>query len=339
MSAVKVAAYWEPHGEGTVRCLLCPHHCRLAPGKRGICLTRQNLDGKLVSLNYCRPVSMAVDPIEKKPLYHFHPGASIFSTGPNGCTLKCAFCQNCEISQEILPARFVPAADLVRATVDSGSLGVAYTYSEPYIWYETIMEVGAGVRKAGLKNVMVTNGYMEPAPLADLLGIVDAMNIDIKSMSPAFYRKLCKAELEPVLRTCEQVKKAGCHLEITNLLITGENDAEDETRSLAAWIAGHLGRNTPLHVSRYFPRHRMQNPATPGQTLLRACRIAAEHLDYVYLGNAGGAEFSDTRCPSCKAVLIRRAGYDTRVTDTLAHDSASGRTSCAACKTEIPVRM
>ncbi|HEX7511547.1 MAG TPA: radical SAM protein, partial [Chitinivibrionales bacterium] len=220
---MKTASYYTPLDSTKLRCDLCPHHCILAEGKRGICLTRRNENGVLVSLNYCRPVSTAVDPIEKKPLYHFFPGSRIFSTGPNGCTFKCLFCQNCEISQDIIPTREIPAASLAEAIIRSGTIGVAYTYSEPYIWFETIMDTAPLVKNAGLKNVMVTNGFMEPAPLAKLLSVIDAMNIDIKSIRPDFYKKLCKATLEPVLRTCETVKKK-CHLEITNLIIPQEND-------------------------------------------------------------------------------------------------------------------
>jgi pyruvate formate lyase activating enzyme len=165
----KQAAYYHEKSAEGLQCDLCPHHCVLIEGKRGICLTRQNIGYELISLNYLRPVSMNIDPIEKKPLYHFYPGSEIFSSGPNGCTFKCSFCQNCEISQDILPVKEISSEDFVDAIVKSNTIGIAYTYSEPYIWFETIMEIGHIIKSKGLKNVMVTNGYMEPAPLKDLL--------------------------------------------------------------------------------------------------------------------------------------------------------------------------
>jgi pyruvate formate lyase activating enzyme len=327
---MKTAAYFSIPDSSHVRCELCPHHCILADGKRGLCLTRQNLDNRLVSLNYCRPVSTNIDPIEKKPLYHFFPRTEIFSTGPNGCNLTCSFCQNNEISQEILRTTEVPARTMVDAVVNSGSIGIAYTYSEPYIWFETIMEVGAKIREHGLKNVMVTNGYMEPAPLADLLTIVDAMNIDIKSMRQEFYRRLCKADLAPVLKTCETVKKH-CHLEITNLIIPNENDSDEELRDLVNFIADTLGKDTPLHFSRYFPRHQMRTAATTADTLMRAWNIAKERLEYVYVGNIDAKEKANTYCPKCNELLIERRGYNIKKNKNLIVSENSNFGRCKTC--------
>jgi pyruvate formate lyase activating enzyme len=319
-----------PDAEKTVRCGLCPHHCLLTDGKTGICLARRNTGGVLYSLVYCRPVSAAVDPVEKKPLYHFFPGSSIFSSGPNGCTFKCQFCQNCEISQTIQPTREIPAAEFADSIINSGTIGIAYTYSEPFVWFETIMEVGAIVKEHGLKNVMVTNGFMEQKPLKDLLTLVDAMNIDIKSMNPGFYRRLCKATLAPVLAACETVKKR-CHLEITNLLIPGENDSEKDIRELVDYIAVHLGKDTPLHFSRYFPRYRMRVSPTPHKSLVRAREIAREKLDYVYLGNVDPDEGSHTCCPSCNTVLVQRYGYSVSVNKDITKDPSSGAATCPVC--------
>ena len=327
---MKKAAYFSIIDNQKIKCELCPHHCVLTEGKRGLCLTRQNIGGELISLNYCRPVSTAVDPIEKKPLYHFFPGSRIFSSGPNGCTFKCLFCQNCEISQEILPTREVSAQSIVEAVLASGTIGMAYTYSEPYIWFETIMEIGPLIREHGLKNVMVTNGFMEPAPLADLLTIVDAMNIDIKSIRPGFYRKLCKARLEPVLKTCEIVKKK-CHLEITNLIIPGENDAIEDIRDLVEYVALNLGRDTPLHFSRYFPRYKMDVPSTDAATLLQAWEIAREKLDYVYIGNMESGDKSNTFCPSCRTLLIRRSGYSVETAKGFKRTDPAKTASCPSC--------
>jgi pyruvate formate lyase activating enzyme len=279
---------------------------------------------------------MSIDPIEKKPLYHFFPGSGIFSSGPNGCTFKCQFCQNCEISQEILPVREIPAKDFADEVINSKTIGIAYTYTEPYIWFETIMEIGPIVKKRGLKNVMVTNGYMEPAPLADLLTVVDAMNIDIKSIRPAFYKKLCKAELEPVLRTCETVKKH-CHLEITNLLIPGENDSPDDVRDLVAYVAENLGKDTPLHLSRYFPRFKMTSPPTPEKSLFDALEIARRDLQYVYVGNIQSSEASNTSCPVCHDVLVKRSGYSIEMAPGLKTKGSGNFALCPKCGVETNI--
>jgi pyruvate formate lyase activating enzyme len=316
--------------EKKVRCDLCPHLCLLTDGKTGICMMRKNEGGVLYTLTYCRPVSTAIDPIEKKPLYHFYPGSSIFSSGPNGCTFKCRFCQNSEISQMIQPTREIPAKTFADMIIKSGTLGIAYTYSEPYIWFETIMEVGKIVRENGLKNVMVTNGFMEPKPLKDLLTVVDAMNIDIKSINPGFYRKLCKARLEPVLKTCEEVKK-NCHLEITNLLIPGENDSQRDIKGLVDYIVVNLGKDTPLHFSRYFPRYMMRVSSTPQESLLLAYEIAREKLDYVYLGNVDCNQESNTYCPSCRKLLIQRNGYSISFGTPLKKNPVANTALCPKC--------
>lgn len=334
---MKKAAYFTSLTDKKVQCTLCPHHCTIADGKHGICLTRQNRNGALYSANYCRPVSTAIDPIEKKPLYHFYPGAAIYSTGPNGCTLKCSFCQNYEISQHILPTREIPLDKFTSSIINSNTKGIAYTYSEPYIWFETIMDIGTKIKDHGLVNVMVTNGYMEPDPLKELLTVVDAMNIDIKSMSQDFYRKLSKGDLAPVLSTCETVKKH-CHLEITNLLITDENDSEEEIGKLVDYIAINLGKDTPLHISRYFPRFKMDSQATSESSLLTACEIAKDKLDYVYLGNIYAGDKANTFCPSCNTLLIKRNGYNTVVTENLIKKSA-GNCVCKECGYTIYVIM
>jgi pyruvate formate lyase activating enzyme len=332
---MKEAAYYSTLPNNRVECSLCPHHCKIPEGKHGFCITRENRGEKLIAANYCRPVSFAVDPIEKKPLFHFCPGSTIFSSGPNGCTFKCSFCQNCEISQEKIDAKEIPSEKIFSLIEQSDSIGVAYTYSEPTIWYETIMDIGPRVKKLGLKNVMVTNGFIEPAPLGDLLTVVDAMNIDIKSMDPTFYKRICKGSLPEVLRACESVKKTGCHLEITHLLIPGENDDPKETASLVDFIATHLGRETPLHISRYFPRYRMDHAPTSEALLDRAWTIAHERLDYVYVGNIAGGGKENTCCPKCKTLLVSRRGYGiSRSAQLVPHN---GTAACATCNHKIPI--
>ena len=333
---MKTASYFTVQEGRKVRCELCPHHCLLAEGKRGICLTRRNMQGELVSLNYCRPVSSHIDPIEKKPLYHFHPGSEIFSCGPNGCTFRCLFCQNHEIADSIVPTTEISADSFAKMVIESHTVGIAYTYSEPYIWFETIMEAGAVVKEHGLNNVMVTNGFMEPAPLSDLLSVVDAMNIDIKSIRPDFYRRMCKADLEPVLRTCETAKK-GCHIEITNLIIPGQNDSTEELHELTDYIASHLGRVPPLHLSRYFPRNKAVYPPTPESTLNRAWEIAREKLDYVYVGNIDSRDKSNTFCPSCGELLIKRSGYAVDVSPSACSRGNGKLLSCPSCGFETNI--
>jgi pyruvate formate lyase activating enzyme len=336
---MKEAAWYHPITDNRVVCDLCPHHCRMRDGQHGICLTRVNVGGRLVSENYCRPVSTAVDPIEKKPLFHFYPGSVIFSTGPNGCTFKCGFCQNCDISQKRLHLREVSPDWLVSQAAKNGSIGIAYTYSEPTIWFETIMETGALAKKQGLKNVMVTNGFIEQGPLRELLTVVDAMNIDIKSMNPSFYRRICKGSLDPVLRACETVKKSGCHLEITHLLIPGENDDSSETEALAAFIAGHCGKDTPLHLSRYFPRHAMNHPPTPERLLNQAWGIAKQRLDHVYIGNCSAGNRENTFCQGCGALLISRKGYCVSLSHSLKKDpdTPDKNPRCAACGSPLGI--
>jgi pyruvate formate lyase activating enzyme len=232
--------------------------------------------------------------------------------------------------------REISAEKFAQMIISSGTIGIAYTYSEPYIWFETIMDVGKIVREAGLKNVMVTNGYMEPEPLAELLKVVDAMNVDIKSMNPKFYKELCKAELAPVLRTCETVKK-NAHLEITNLVIPGENDIDEEFSLLVDFIANNLGKDTPLHLSRYFPRYKLKTPPTPEKTLVRAMEICSQKLDYVYVGNMSAGDMENTYCPLCKSLLIERTGYMVNIKPLF--KKAGKGASCGKCGVEILIQV
>jgi pyruvate formate lyase activating enzyme len=292
-----------------VHCLLCPHGCRLDRDQTGLCRVRQNVDGSLRSLNYGRVSSVNMDPIEKKPLFHFHPGASILSLGTVGCNLSCAFCQNWSISQgEAGTQRLSPEGALELAQRDPRNLGIAYTYNEPFIWYEHVLESAKLARKAGLKNVLVTNGYVNEQPLRELLPYVDAMNVDVKAMSAQFYRELCRAQPEPPRRTVEMAWEAGCVVEVTNLIIPNWNDDEKSLRELIAWVAG-IHPSLPLHFSRYHPAHKMTEPPTPPETLFRAREMAMEKLRYVYVGNVGGGDGEDTLCPDCGKVVVQRRAF------------------------------
>lgn len=325
------ALWWHREPGDLAVCELCPVGCRLRPGQDGPCATRGNRDGRMVALNYGRVVALGVDPIEKKPLYHFRPGTAILSAAGAGCNLHCLFCQNAAISQrgDAASREMTPGA-LVAAALANGSRAIAYTYSEPLVWYEFVLAAARLAHGAGLANVIVSNGYLEPGPLADLIPWLDAANIDVKAMDDAFYRRVCKARLAPVLAAIEALHAGGVHVEVTNLVIPGENDQDDAFRALASFVAD-VDRTIPLHLSAYHPSHRFTAPPTPPATLRRAAGICAESLDYVYVGNLVVTEWSDTRCPACGETVIARSGYRTQVRLT----AAGG---CPACGRPIPVR-
>lgn len=294
--------------ENAVRCGLCPHRCRIYDGAAGICGVRKNDNGRLVADAYAQVVSTSMDPIEKKPLYHFHPGTDIFSVGSVGCNFNCRFCQNYTISQSRPPTQQFSPEELVATARQSGSDGIAYTYNEPLINFEYVLESCRIAKQQGLWNVLVTNGFINPEPLGELLPATDAANIDLKSIRPDFYTRLCGGRLEPVLDTIQAASRA-IHLEITNLVIPEENDADTDLEDLAAWIAEKTGPDTPLHLSAYFPRYRLNRPATTAECLQRASEICGRHLRYVYLGNVMISDAGDTRCPDCGSRMISRRGY------------------------------
>ncbi|MBK7143447.1 MAG: AmmeMemoRadiSam system radical SAM enzyme [bacterium] len=304
---IKPAAYFRTSGAGALVCELCPLECHLTEGKTGICGSRFNRGGELFTDNYAELVTFALDPIEKKPLYHFYPGSSILSTGPNCCNLGCLNCQNWTISQEKSPTLHFTPERLLQSALDHRSLGVAFTYSEPMIWFEYIMDVAPLLRAAGLKTVLVTNGFINPKPLERLLSVTDAMNVDLKSIREQFYRHICKGELQPVLDTIRQIASSPVHLELTNLVIPGENDSDSDLSDLIDFVAS-VSVSIPLHFSAYHPDFKMNRPPTPVATLNHARQLAVTRLQYVYLGNVV-SDGADTHCPSCKALLIRRKGF------------------------------
>lgn len=281
---MKEALYWEKI-DGAVHCLLCPHDCKIVNGVTGVCGVRRNIDGRLYTLVYGEATSVSLDPIEKKPLYHYHPGENILSLGTKGCNFKCPFCQNWEISQDQeAQTQKITSQWVIDKTKECKSFGIAYTYNEPFIWYEFVLETAKLAKGEGLENVLVTNGYVNPNPLEEMLPFIDAMNIDLKSIDDEFYRRYCKGTLEPVLHTIKRSVKA-CHVELTNLVIPGLNDSEEDFIRLVDWIYNNAGAEVPLHFSRYFPCYKLDQPATPKETLERACRIAKKKLKNVYLGN------------------------------------------------------
>lgn len=323
----KEARYYRKLEDNKVECELCPHGCILTPGKRGICMVRVNREGTLVAEGYGETISLTIDPIEKKPLYHFHPGREILSVGPNGCNLRCPWCQNWTISQVESGTSYVSPEQMVRLAKEHDSIGVSYTYTEPLIWYEYLLDTGKLVKEAGMANVLVTNGYINEPPLCELLPLIDAMNVDVKSMEEEFYKKHCKASLAPVLRTVEIAKREGCLVEITNLVIPGLNDSEEDIQRLIDWVAG-IDDRMPLHFSRYFPQYKMNNPPTPQKTLERAYELAKKKLKHVYLGNILIPGTDDSYCPDCGNVLVARMGYSTQTVGI-----KGGR--CSKCKSEV----
>lgn len=327
---VTEARWYESAGEGATRCTLCPCGCVCKPGESGRCLGRVNRDGTLMAETYARPASIALDPMEKKPLYHFMPGTAILSMGTYGCNLTCSFCQNWSLSQEVAQTDELTVENVVRMARGRQAVGVAYTYNEPTVWYEYVYDCAVACHQAGLKNVLVTNGYIAPEPFAALLPYVDALNIDIKSFRDAFYRELCGGRLEPVLAAARQAASQA-FVEITNLVIPGHNDAPAEQDELAAWIAAELGATTPVHVSAYHPRHKLQAEPATAEVLLASRERFLKHLKYVYLGNLVLPEGGDTQCPACGAVAVRRQGYQVDLIGL----TQDGR--CAACSGELNI--
>jgi len=311
------ALYYKELGNERVGCLLCPHGCIIEPGQFGECRTRQNRNGRLYTESYGILSSISTDPVEKKPLYHFLPGHSILSIGSFGCNLACDFCQNCEISQidqRIFSRRpFRDPDDVVnKALLHKNNIGLAYTYNEPTVYYEYMFKCAELIKEKGLSNVMVTNGYINPAPLEELFPFLDAFNVDLKSFRNQFYRDRSNASLKPVLRTIARIAKSGKHLELTFLIIPDLNDDENEWKEMIQWISDNCGRSAILHVSRYFPHFKMNKPPTPISTIQAFIELAREKIDYIYPGNTPQLD-NHTYCPDCGNLLIERFLYDSRL--------------------------
>ncbi|NLU10188.1 MAG: AmmeMemoRadiSam system radical SAM enzyme [Tepidanaerobacter acetatoxydans] len=310
---MKEAMYYKKNNDGTIECGLCPHHCRISQGRSGICRVRKNIDGKLYSMNYGRVSSLAMDPIEKKPLYHFYPGSMIFSVGGAGCNFRCKFCQNWQIAQLTdIPTSKVSAEELINAAKQrQDNIGIAYTYNEPTIWYEFVLECAKLAKREGLKNVLITNGFIEKEPLQEILPFIDAMNIDVKAFHEDFYKDMVSGQLLPVKETVEEAQRK-CHVEITTLIIPGINDSMEEIKALAQWLSS-LRKDIPLHLTRYFPNYRLDILPTPVEKIKMARDTAMKYLDYVYTGNMIDEIGGNTYCPSCGELIIERAGYRVQV--------------------------
>ncbi len=318
---MREAMLYEKLGEDVVRCNLCAHRCKIQPGKLGVCAVRENRDGTLHTLVYGRSISAAVDPIEKKPLYHFLPGTTAFSIATAGCNFRCLFCQNADISQLSKEggagwsryARDLSPETVVSLAASYGCATIAYTYTEPTVFFEYAYDTARIATQRGIKNVFVTNGYMTPEALETIGSDLHAANVDLKAFTDSFYKKLCGGRLQPVLDSIAKMHQAGVWVEVTTLLIPGENDDESELRELAAWLAA-LDPDVPWHISRFHPDYKMRaHPPTPVDSIHRAVEIGCEAgLRYVYAGNVPGDPHEHTRCPACGAVVIDRFGYRIR---------------------------
>jgi pyruvate formate lyase activating enzyme len=323
-----------PHTGDYVRCNLCPHHCIIADGERGTCRVRENRGGKLYSIVYGNPCSVHIDPIEKKPLYHFLPTIPAFSLATAGCNLRCLYCQNWSISQvppEDTQNYDFPPEVLVQLAVGGNAPVIAYTYSEPIIFYEYMVETARIAREAGLRNVVISAGFINREPLVELCGLVDAIKIDLKGYDEDFYREVCGGELAPVLQTLETIYESGTHLEIVNLVVPTLNDSMEQLRALSRWVARDLSPDIPLHFSRFHPDYKLANlPATPTETLDEARQIAMEEgIRFAYVGNLPGHPGNNTYCPNCGGALVVRQGFS-----VLEYHLLDG--VCEYCGTSIP---
>lgn len=311
------ALFYEKHENNEVKCTLCPWYCQLKPGQTGVCKVRENINGRLVTYVYNKVAALGTDPIEKKPLYHFYPGKNILSIGEVGCNMHCSFCQNHQISQcratDFKGFHNISPEQIVNEALKTWqNVGIAYTYNEPFTFYEFMLDTARLSQGNGLKNVVVTNGYINPEPLSQALPYLDAFNIDLKGFNNSFYQKYARAKLDPVLKTIKMIAQSGKHIEITNLVITGLNDNEDEFEAMVKWIAENTGEDTPLHLSRYYPQYKLSAPPTSIETLKHFYSVAKKYLHYVYLGNVSDSFRSSTFCPQCGELLIERDRYTTK---------------------------
>jgi len=311
---MKEALYYEEREDKKVKCVLCPRECIIKEGNLGICGVRKNEDGKLYSIVYAKPCSVNVDPIEKKPLFHFLTGSKAYSIGTVGCNLSCEFCQNWKISkasfEKIAFIKLNPEKVVEEAIANNCST-IAYTYTEPTIFYEYMLDIAKLAKKKGLKNVMITNGFINPGPLKELLEYMDAANVDLKSFDDKFYRKYTGAWLEPVLNSLKLMKEKGIWIEITNLIIPGLNDDLELIEKTCKWIKEELGSSVPLHFSRFFPHYKMKDiKETSEEILIKSGEITKKYLNYEYIGNIYLDKWGNTYCSKCSDLLIERKGFN-----------------------------
>ncbi len=311
---MKEALFYKKLKNKIVQCELCPHFCTLKLGERGKCHVRENQNGKLISLIYSKPCSFALDPIEKKPLYHFFPGEMALSIATPGCNLRCKHCQNWEISQsppEKIPSMNISPKKIIKEAKKKNVKIISYTYTEPTIFYEYMLDTAKLAKKSGIKNTLISNGFINPLPLKLLCKFIDGANIDLKSIKDDFYKKICSGRVEPILESLKILKKEKVWLEITNLLIPTLNDSEGDIKELVEWIRKNLGIGVPLHFTAFYPCYELSNlPSTSLDTLRKARKIALDAgLKHIYTGNIPDHEGNITFCPKCKKPLIIRKGF------------------------------
>lgn len=328
------ASFYDALDGGRVQCGLCPTGCLLEDGERGHCRARENRGGKLYSLVYGKPVAAHVDPVEKKPFFHVYPGSKTFSIATVGCNIRCAFCQNWDISQSTPESKPVPVVSptrIVDTARRSRSKTIAYTYSEPTIFYEYMRDCALAGRDAGIGSIVVSNGVIQKQPLTQLLPLLTAYKVDLKAFTESFYKDICGGQLQPVLSTLKRIAKSPVWLEIVVLVIPTLNDGKDEIQRMAAWIARELGHDVPLHFTRFRPCYRMVKlPSTPPATLQRARATAmSEGLNFVYTGNMPGHEGETTFCPGCRKPVITRYGF-------MVIENHLDQGKCPKCRRAIP---
>ena len=332
---IKEVVLFDRLPDNKVKCNVCSHRCTIAEGKLGVCRTRQNRNGKIYTLIYNTVSSEAVDPIEKKPLYHFLPGTKSYSLGTIGCNFRCMHCQNWNISQVTLEEAWtkeITPEEAIKRALATGCKSIAWTYNEPAIWHEYTYDSAVLAKKAGLKTIYVTNGYITPEALRRIAPYLDAFRVDIKSFSDDFYRKICGARLAPVLESTKLAKELGMHIETITLIIPTKNDSPEEITQIVRWVRDNLGVDTPMHFTRFYPMYKMDDLyPTPTETLEMAHDIAKkEGMKFVYTGNVPGHKYENTYCPKCNALLIDRAGF--RVSAIKIKDG-----KCSECGEAVPI--
>jgi len=331
---VKEARYYEKLEGGKIKCTLCPHECEVIDMERGTCSVRENRGGTYYTLVHSRACSSGVDPIEKKPLFHFLPGSGAFSIATAGCNMGCKFCQNWRISQfrpEDVQSRYLSPQQVVALAKRSGCKSIAYTYSEPVVFYEYMYDTAVVGRKEGVRSVIVSNGFINQEPVVELCKVLDAVKVDLKAFTEKFYRETCAGELKPVLDALKWIKETGIWLELVVLIVPTLNDSKDEIKQMCEWVYAELGPDVPMHFSRFRPTYMIKNlPETPVKTLEMARTTAVEAgVKFAYVGNVPMHPFENTYCPKCGAMLIRRIQYRTVVTGL-----EDGK--CKKCATQIP---
>ena len=328
--------YWHREVDGRLQCDLCPRHCQLREGQRGLCYVRQRLDDEIRLVTYGRSSGFCVDPIEKKPLNHFYPGSSVLSFGTAGCNLACKFCQNWDMSKSREMDTLADSASperLAEVAAEMGCRSIAYTYNDPIIFLEYAVDVAAACRDKGVKSVAVTAGYVDPEPRVEFFQAMDAVNVDLKAFTDDFYYRLCGGHLDPVLETHEHIhRETDAWLETTTLLIPGHNDSDAELHERTQWVVEHLGPDVPMHFSAFHPDWKMRDvPSTPASTLTRARRIAMGNgVHFAYTGNVHDSDGGSTYCPGCKKLIIERDWYE------LGQWRLDANGACVSCGTAIP---